>query len=234
MGKNRILSKLNINIKDYNNELEKILEHKLFSYSAKNLLLSMLYKIENAYQDYETVKIEVPRKKDYIEKLLRIIKEKVLKIFLVKAGTSEAEGLEREHITYKVDIENGEITCFQNERILLTALLRMEDESIDYKLPYSFIEIPMKRLINQGRLDSELEVIRDFNGWSWDISVNEITSIDYNFLYQTLLLLNYKSKKNTEIKKIIYKLAVQKYIELGEDTEYINNLKESQNKKEKR
>ena len=30
MEKNKILSKLNINIKDYNNELEKILENKLF------------------------------------------------------------------------------------------------------------------------------------------------------------------------------------------------------------
>ena len=46
MEKNKILSKLNIDIKDYNNELEKILENKLFSYDVKNLLLSMLYKIE--------------------------------------------------------------------------------------------------------------------------------------------------------------------------------------------
>ena len=47
MEKRKILSKLNIDIKDYNNELEKILENKLFSYDVKNLLLSMLYKIEN-------------------------------------------------------------------------------------------------------------------------------------------------------------------------------------------
>ena len=60
MEKRKILSKLNIDIKDYNNELEKILENKLFSYDVKNLLLSMLYKIENAYRDYETVKLEVP------------------------------------------------------------------------------------------------------------------------------------------------------------------------------
>ena len=50
MEKNKILSKLNIDIRDYNNELEKILENKLFSYDVKNLLLSMLYKIENAYK----------------------------------------------------------------------------------------------------------------------------------------------------------------------------------------
>ena len=63
--------------KDYNNELEKILENKLFSYDVKNLLLSMLYKIENAYRDYQTVKLEVPSKRDFIENVLRIIKERL-------------------------------------------------------------------------------------------------------------------------------------------------------------
>ena len=44
MEKEKILSKLNA--KDYNNELEMILEEKDFSSNIKNLLLSMLYKIE--------------------------------------------------------------------------------------------------------------------------------------------------------------------------------------------
>lgn len=46
MEKEKILFK----IRDYNNELEKILEKKSFSESTKNLLLSMLYKIETAYR----------------------------------------------------------------------------------------------------------------------------------------------------------------------------------------
>ena len=130
MEKNKILSKLNINIKDYNNELEKILENKLFSYDVKNLLLSMLYKIENAYKDYETVKVEVPSKKDYIENLLRIIKEKCLKIFLVKTGTKEAERLEKNNATYEIDKKNGEIICIQNELVILTAILKLDEIEI--------------------------------------------------------------------------------------------------------
>ena len=43
--KEKILSKLNI--KDYTKEFEKILEKKNFSQDTKNLLLSMLYNIEN-------------------------------------------------------------------------------------------------------------------------------------------------------------------------------------------
>ena len=38
--------------KDYNNELETILETKKFDENAKNLLLNILYKIEAAYKDY--------------------------------------------------------------------------------------------------------------------------------------------------------------------------------------
>ena len=44
MKKKNILSK--INLKDYNNEVEEILEKKNFSSNVKNLLLSMFYKIE--------------------------------------------------------------------------------------------------------------------------------------------------------------------------------------------
>ena len=98
MDKNKILAKFNIDINDYNNKLEKILENKLYSYDVKNLLLSMLYKIENAYKDYQNVKIGVPSKKDYIENILEIIKEKALKIFIVKAGTEDAKSLEENNV----------------------------------------------------------------------------------------------------------------------------------------
>ena len=45
--------------KDYNNELEMILEKKTFDETAKNLLLSILYKIEASYKDYEKIKRNV-------------------------------------------------------------------------------------------------------------------------------------------------------------------------------
>ena len=45
--------------KDYNNELEAILEKKQFSIEVKNILLSMLYKINISYNDYATVKRNV-------------------------------------------------------------------------------------------------------------------------------------------------------------------------------
>ena len=56
MKKEDIFSKLYI--KDYNNQLEKILENKKFSEEVKNLLLSMFYKIEVAYNDYSKIKAD--------------------------------------------------------------------------------------------------------------------------------------------------------------------------------
>ena len=50
--KKQILEKFNL--KDYTNRLEKILEKKKFSLDTKNLLLSMLYKIQNGYNDYRS------------------------------------------------------------------------------------------------------------------------------------------------------------------------------------
>ena len=235
MEKKKILSKLSINIKDYNNELERILENKLFSYEVKNLLLSMLYKIENAYSDYETVKVEVPSKKEYIENLFRIIREKCLKIFLVKAGTPEAEELETKGATYSVDNKNGEIICFQNELIILTAILKLDEFDEEFSGIYKYIDKPLNKLINCGRLDSEAEVIRDFNGWSWDIVTNEIKDVEYNFMYQTILLLkgevSFSGKKYKEFDNLVHRFAMQKYISTEKDNEYVEKIEEI--KKEK-
>lgn len=238
MEKNKILSKFNINIKDYNNELEKILENKLFSYDVKNLLLSMLYKIENAYKDYETVKVEVPSKKEYIENLLRIIKEKCLKIFLVKKGTQEAEELEKNNILFRVDSKNGEIICFQNELVLLNAIFNIDISPNLQELPYEYIEKPLFTLLKSGEIDSNIEVIRDFNGWSWDIDKKEIKDIEYNYVYETMLLINGRKNINSKKQKKIFnlesKIAIKKYMQEANDREYNEKFEKIKKEKEER
>lgn len=236
MEKNKILSKLNINIKDYNKELEKILENKLFLYEVKNLLLSMLYKIENAYRDYKTVKVEVPSKKEYIENLLRIIREKCLTILLVKKGTHEAEEIEKKGLSFKIDRKNGEIICFENELVLLTAILKLDEIDIEYNTEYDYLEKPLNELIKTGQIDSNVEVIRDFNGWSWDIVVKEINDIEYNFIYQTIILLkgrkNFSNKEYQNFDILIYRLAIQKYLSM--DKQFAENFEKIKKEKQAR
>ena len=59
--------------KDYNNELEKILEQKQFGENVKSTLLSILYKIEASYKDVETVKKDIETKEEYISNILDIM-----------------------------------------------------------------------------------------------------------------------------------------------------------------
>ena len=60
--------------KDYNKELERILENKDFSQDAKSLLLSMFYKLEASYEDYYIVKRHCKTKQEYLENILENIK----------------------------------------------------------------------------------------------------------------------------------------------------------------
>ena len=62
-----LFSKINSN--EYNNRLEQILENKNFDEEVKNLLLSMLYKIENGYKDYTKVKVKAYSKEEFMEQI---------------------------------------------------------------------------------------------------------------------------------------------------------------------
>lgn len=88
----KIFSKITSN--EYNNKLEKILENKIFNEDVKNLLLSMLYKIENGYNDYEKVKFNSISKDSFMEKILSIIEEHCFEINIVTPETQLSKPLE--------------------------------------------------------------------------------------------------------------------------------------------
>ena len=60
-------------LKDYNSELEDVLDRKYFSANVKNLLLSMIYKIENSYNDYAIIKRSVRTKDEFLTELVETI-----------------------------------------------------------------------------------------------------------------------------------------------------------------
>lgn len=187
MSKEDIFSK--ISLKDYNNELEKVLEEKDFSEVVKNLLLSMLYKIENAYEDYETVKVNTASKKYFIKKIIKIINEKCNKIELIKPLTEESKELEENNVNYIVDKKSGTIKVYQNETMMLEAIVALDqNENIVDKQKYIFADALENILLNGNRMN-KVEVIRDFNGWSWDITTSQIQSKNINLIYQNLILL---------------------------------------------
>lgn len=187
MAKEDIFSK--ISFKDYNNMLENVLEQKDFSEDVKNLLLSMLYKIENAYEDYKTVKVNVNSKKYFLLQIINIIKENCNEIQLVKSLSEESKILEDNNINYLVAKEEGKIISYENERSILEALIDLKQNKIELDKKYEFFSEGFKEILTIGNIMNTAEVIRDFNGWSWDITPTQIINKNINIIYQNLLIL---------------------------------------------
>lgn len=228
MEKSKIFSKLNI--KDYNNALEKILDKKvLYTLDAKNLLLSMLYKVENAFLDYQTVKIEVPSKREFIEHLINTIEQECLEIKVIKPITEDDVELNQEKKTqeqlllekakknYVIDRENGKIICYQNELSLLEAICDMGLEKNKILALYSYCQNALDEMLVSGKIMHQEEVVRDFNGWSWDATIQNEIDIKYQLLFQSFILLkgqHFLVKENfSEIERKINQLSLAIYVD---------------------
>ena len=215
--KEKIFSRLNLNMKDYNEELEEVLDKKEFKEEVQNLILSMFYKIENSYKDYHQVKKEMPEKDEFIQNLISSIEKYCNNIELIKPRGKKNE------IEYKINKKKGEIKCFPNEVTLLycvTKLINYDIKSADFK------EIAITEMLEIGKSLNYQEVIRDFNGWSWTDSILSTKELQYNLLYQNLILLIGDEKieklyecedKLSELKKVLEKNyksdLVEKFLE---------------------
>ena len=182
-----LLSKLNI--KDYTKHLEKILEKKKFSLDTKNLLLSMLYKIENGYSDYAKAKVEVPTKAEFIENILQIIQTDCKEIIVANFNSEASRVLEEKQVQYIIDEKQKKIICYGNDLLLLNCILGMSEKEISIPPEKQDLQPAICYFLNLGNKMNQVEVIRDFNGWSWDTAVKEIQSVEVNLIFQTLLYL---------------------------------------------
>lgn len=235
MDKEKIFSKLNA--KDYNKELEKILDTKSFSKDVKNLLLSMLYKIETGYKDYITVKRIVENKKNYIEQILAIIEQKAKQINIVGENSEKGLEIKQTNTHFLVDKLEGTINLIHpNEKLMLYTIYKLDDKQVYLDEKYNLIRIALSELLNAGENMNNIEVLRDFNGWSWNTRVEEIPEITTNLIYQNLIYLlgielvkqwvhtqevkdyvkvvketlkdMYKEENSKEILKLIYKISI--------------------------
>ena len=174
-------------IKNYNNELEEILEKKNFDENTKSLLLSILYKIETAYKDYEKVKQNVESKDEFIESLIRIIKDECDDIKIVKMHSEESKILGNK--TFLVEKKSKRIICYPIERKLLYCISKIGKKEKIIKEDYYLLNKTLSELLNVGHSINTVEVMRDFNGYSWTTLPREIESISHNLIYQNLRIL---------------------------------------------
>lgn len=176
--------------KNYNNELEKILENKVFEENAKSILLSILYKIEASYKDVQSIKRDIQTKDEYIEKIVNTIDKDCDNIKVIKMTDDNCipEGK-----TYLLNKEEKEIIAYPIERKILYAIAKIGKRDKIIKDTYFIINQTLSDLINVGNNIEMVEPLRDFNGYSWTTSIKEIESIDHNLIYQNLrILMGYK------------------------------------------
>lgn len=206
--------------KDYNKELEKILEKKDFSEDAKNLLLSMFYKLEISYDDYYLVKGNCKTKQEYLENILDNIKSSN-SIEVIKPNNEEFEKLKQEG-SYVIDLKLKKIKVIANELSLLSAILELNNFQIRLDEQYNLIRNSMPYLLNLAYDMENVEVLRDFNAWSWNTLVNEIKDININLIYQNLkialnedIFMNLEQQNGySDVIEIMEKTLNEKY---GED-----------------
>ena len=122
--------------KDYNEELEEIAESKRFEKEAQNLLLSMLYKVEIAYDDYKTTKREVPEKEEFIKEIVEIVKRNVREIQIAKPNSELEKILEKTRCKILEEEPENEynneqkVIFFPNEKVVLFSIVRAVLEKI--------------------------------------------------------------------------------------------------------
>ncbi len=240
--------------RDYSEELEEICESKRFEKEAQNLLLSMFYKVDGAYNDYKTVKREVPSKEEFLEIIIGIVKKYCKEIEIARPNSELEKELEiskckivEEEPDNKYNKEQR-VIFFPNEKVILYSIIKAGLEKINAKLDIK--DKAMLWSIQIGRCISASEVIRDFNGFSWSQIINEIESIDCNVIYTDLIYLlgekyvnNLKSSNIEKINNLLnedlldklQQLSLKFYLSSNEEQakKVEENLKKNQEKLEK-
>lgn len=164
--------------KNYNNELEEVLAKKNYPLEVKNELLSIFYKIENGYNDYKTVKRETFEKKQYKEKLIYIIDKECDNIEFTKNKKEQ-----------KIDRKNKQIICYPIETNILYSLAKIQKGKTVVNYLDKDIDDALTFVLNVGNNINIVEPLRDFNGFSWNVIIQDIEDIKCNLIYQNIIYL---------------------------------------------
>ena len=180
--------KLFSKLKDYHSLLEDILDRKTFSSISKSLLLSMIYKIEIAYKDYEKVKVNSISKDEFLTHLLEVIEKYCEHVKTVEPESVQAELLMKHNVEAVTNEKERSILVYPTEQAMLYALADIESKYFFVKRDFPFKDILQKVLV-KGYKQNTIEVLENFNGWSWDISSKEQEDCVMNLLYQNLIMI---------------------------------------------
>ena len=175
-------------LKDYNIELEEILDNKYFSSNTKNLLLNMIYKIEISYRDFYEVKRCVRTKDEILREIIETIKLYCDNIKTVEPDSDQAKMLIRHKLKALTNERERSILTYPTEIALLYAISDISPKYFYIDSKNIYRELIQNSLVNGYNMNN-IEILKDFNGWSWDISEVEQDNYIDNLIYQNLLVM---------------------------------------------
>ncbi len=185
MPKETIFSKLKY--KDYNDILEQVLEKKDFPVLGKNLILSILYKMETNYNDYRTVKRDVSEKEKILEDFINIVKNYCDSLTVIKPDSKRRSRLKEKQ--YIVNKENKKLEAFANEKNVLKGLYGLYNNENMVNSKYGILADAIKEILEKGNANNNIELLRDFNGYSWYVSSAEFEDIYSNLIFQNIRII---------------------------------------------
>lgn len=214
---------------DYNLILEEILDLKYFSSNSKSLLFSMIYKLEEFYKDYQVVKNIDTNKNEFLSLILETIKKYCDNIKLVEP--EKAEILKKNNVLAVTNEKERSILCYPTEDALLYAIADIMPKYFYIESIFKYKNSLQRTLVN-GYNANILEVLSDFNGWSWDCNNRHKKYFQDSLIYQNLVIIfgnsfmeEWKNRKDkefsslNEVKKYFAKTnyfeALCKYLVLG-------------------
>jgi len=169
--------------------LEKILEQKEIDEQAKNLLQGILYKVEVSYKDYKRVKSKKKKEEKYIQEITENIEKRCNKISIVRLSEKVEDKKIQEELEKQKFYIGEEIISYPIEEKILYAIEKKSRHPKILNNKYGEAAIAISNLINCGKNMDRIEVLRDFNGWSWTTMKNEIENIGANLIYQTMQII---------------------------------------------
>lgn len=180
--------KLFSKLKDYHNLLEEILDQKTFSSISKSLLLSLIYKLEIAYKDYEKVKVNSILKEQFLTHLLETIQKYCDHIKTVEPDSIQAEVLIKHKVEAVTNEKERSILAYPTEQAMLYAISDIEPKYFFVKKDFVFKKMLQKVLVS-GYKQNTVEILENFSGWSWDSNTKMQGNCVMNLIYQNLIMI---------------------------------------------
>lgn len=154
--------KMFFNKSEFIENVEKVLYMKNIQDREKDIIIDTMKKVEQNYNSYMIVTQEVIKKNEFENRMLNILKD-----------IKEFEIIEEGYVA-EADLEKSKIQFNPNTISCMHALMKYEPRYFTMKKsPYSST---FQRMVKNGSIENEVELVRDFDELSWKKHKSQIAT----------------------------------------------------------